>query len=218
MALQENCDKLQEHENLVCNKYNSIIPEFNSLVSQLENANNNISDLQKTVKNLQRDNYLLNNVLEKICPDSSSKTTCTDSSVQANLTQTNTCSYTSTPKMSSRTPSSPTKRAKSTPSRRTSPQPNIPISQVKITTNFKGYKCAWCSDEKHAWDKCNQWNNWNLGQKQQALQILDNVKRGKLPSPVSRRPNFHPPQKLPFNHTQVERKRESFPRFSGKNR
>ena len=210
VALQENCDKLQEHENLVCNKYNSTIPEFNSLVSQLENANNKISDLQKTVKDLQRDNYLLNNVLEKICSDSSSKTTCTGSGGQANVTQTNTCSHTPTHKRSSRTSSSPTKSVKSTPSRKTSPQPNIPISQIKITTNFKRFRCAWCSEEKHPWDKCNQWNKWNLGQKQQALQILDNAKRGKLPSPVSKRPHFHSQQKLPLNPPQVKRNRGSF--------
>ena len=56
---------------------------------------------------------------------------------------------------------------------------------------------------------CNQWNSWNLGQKQQALQILDNVKRGKLPSPVSRRPNFHPQQKLPVNPTKIRSNRDS---------
>ena len=210
VALQENCDKLQEHENLVCNKYNSTIPEFNSLVSQLENANNKISDLQKTVKDLQRDNYLLNNVLEKMCPDNSSKTTCTDSSVQANVTQTNPCSHTPTHKRSSRTPSSPTKRVKSSPYSGTPPQPNTLVNHVNITTNFKSFKCAWCSDEKHAWDKCKQWNSWNLPQKQQALQVLDSAKRCKSTPTVSKRPHFHSQQKLPLNPTKVKSTREHF--------
>ena len=218
VALQENCNKLLEHEKLVCNKYKSLISEYNSLIPQLKEENPTISDLQKTVKNLQHDNYLLNNVLEKIYSGSSSITTCTNSSVQANLTQTNTCSYTPLPKMSSVKMSSPTKRAKSTPSRRTSPQPSVPISQIKITTNFKRFRCAWCSEEKHPWDKCQQWNSWNLPQKQQALQILDNAKRCKLPPTVSKRPHFHPQQKLPFNPTKPEVLERVFLRFSGKNR
>ena len=60
VTLQEKYDKLKEHENLVCDKYNSLIPQFNL----------KISACQKTIKDLHRDNYLLNNMLEKISPES----------------------------------------------------------------------------------------------------------------------------------------------------
>ena len=220
VTLKEKYDKVVEHNNLVCDKYNEIIP-------QLENANLKIAELEKMVKDLHQDNYLLNNALEKFSPETdlnnrlnssvesddsedtsinynqdkwvtvedsasqtnfislnstiSSKTTCTDSSIQANLTQTTTNSYTQTHTMPSHTPSFPKNRTNNLPSRVTSPQSHVPVNPVNITINFKNFKCAWCSEEKHDWTQCKQWNSWNLSQKQQALQILDNVKKGKLP-------------------------------------
>ena len=239
VTLQEKYDRLKEHENLVCDKYNSLIPQFNLKISACQKTIKDLhhdnyllnkvlekispeSDLNKRLNssvesddsedtsiNYHQDsasqtdfNYLINN----------SKTISNDSSIQTNLTQSNINSGTQTNIISHHTPSSPKNRPNNLPSRRTSPQPNIPVNQIKITTNFKRFRCAWCSEEKHAWDKCNQWNSWNLGQKQQALQILDNVKRGKLPSPVSIRPHFHPQQKLPVNPTKVRSNRESLSR------
>ena len=109
-------------------------------------------------------------------------------------------------------PHLPLRKTKSPPSKTKPPQFNTLVNPGNITTNFKSFKCAWCSEKKHEWTQCNQWNKWNLGQKQQALQILDNAKRGKLPSPVSKRPHFHPQQKLPVNPTKVRSNRESFSR------
>ena len=60
VTLQEKHDKLKEQENLVCDKYNSLMPQFNL----------KIAAFQKTIKDLHHDNYLLNNVLEKISPES----------------------------------------------------------------------------------------------------------------------------------------------------
>ena len=236
MTLQEKYDKLQEQENLVCDKYNSLIPQFNL----------KISAFQKTIKDIHHDNYLLNNVLEKISPESdlnnhlnssiqsdescqwvmvgnsasqtdfissnptvNSKVICTESSVQANLTQSNINSGTQTTPKSYHTPSSPNKKTKYSLSKGTSPQSHIPLNQVNILRNFRNFKCAFCSEEKHAWDKCKQWNTWNLPQKQQALQILDKAKGCKLTPTVSKRPHFHPQQKLPFNPTHVRNNTES---------
>ena len=235
VTLQEKYDKLKEHENLVCDKYNSLIPQFNL----------KISAFQKTIKDLHRDNYLLNKVLEKICPDNdtnnplnssaqsdesskwvmvtdstaqtehippnpvkSSKTTGIDSSAQTTPIQNNDSSA-QTNTIPPQKSLSPTKRTKSSPSRRTSPQPNIPISQIKITTNFKRFKCAWCSEEKHPWNKCQQWNSWNLWQKQQATQILEKVKKGNLHPNVPVRPQFQLQRRALFSPIQVKRNNDS---------
>ena len=210
-----------------------LIPQFNL----------KISAFQKTIKDLHNDNYLLNNILEKICPDNdtsnplnssvqsdqsgkwvmvensasqtdfipssppiNSKVICTESGIQANFTQSNINSGTQTNQKSYHTPFSPNKKTKYSLSKRTSPQSHIPINQVNIIRNFKNFKCAFCSEEKHAWEKCKQWNKWNLPQKQQALQILDHVKRNKLSHTVSKRPHFHPLQKLPLNPLQTKTK------------
>ena len=131
--------------------------------------------------------------------------------MQANLTQSNTNSGTQTNIISHHTPSFPKIRTNNLQSRVTSPQYHLPVNPLNITKSFKSFKCAWCSEEKHDWTQCKQWNSWNLPQKQQALQILDNVKKGKLPPTMSARPNhYHPQQKLPFNLTQVRRNRERF--------
>ena len=288
VTLKEKYDKVVEHNNLVCDKYNEIIPQLEnanlkiselqqtvkeqdslvcdkctSIIPKLKKANHKISKLEKTVKDLHHDNYLLNNVLEKTCPDSSnylnsstqsnetgtsntpvignqeeyamvvdsisqtdfisfnstnsSKSIYTDSGIQTNLTQTTTDSYTQTKAMSYLTSSSPKDLTKSAPSRGTSPQPNTPISQLKITANYKRFKCAWCSEEKHPWDKCQQWNSWNLWQKQQALLILDNVKKGKLPPNMSTRPHIHSKQKLSFHPTQVKINRENISKVQWEN-
>ena len=256
VASQENCNKLEEHEKLVCDKYNSLISEFNSLLPQLKDANFTILELQKTVKDLHHDNYLLNNVLEKICPenDSCNSGNClnqqdesetsntpinwnqeeyvmvTDSTAQTEHippTSTNSSKITGIDSTAQTTPIqnndfsaqrntippqkslSPTKRTKGTPSRRTSLQPNIPISQIRITTNFKRFKCAWCSEEKHPWDECQQWHSWNLWQKQQAVQILENVKKGNLHPNVPVKPQFQPQRRALFSPIQVKRNNDS---------
>ena len=245
MTLQEKFDKLKEQENLVCDKYNSLIPQFNL----------KISAFQKIIKDLHHDNYLLNNVLEKISPESdlnnrlnssvqsdesgkwvmvedsasqtdsisssatiNSKVICTESSVQATLTQSNINSVSQTTPKSYHTPSFPNKKTKYSLSKRTSPQSYIPINQVNIIRNFKNFKCAFCSEEKHAWDKCKQWNTWNLPQKQQALQILDKAKGCKHTPTVSKRPHFTPNKNHLSNPTKSEVIQEVFQRFSGKNR
>ena len=84
-----------EHDNQVCDKYNAIIPHLekanhkiselhqtvnkqdslvcnkcNSLIPVLKNDNHKIAELEKIAKDLHRDNYLLNKVLEKISPES----------------------------------------------------------------------------------------------------------------------------------------------------
>ena len=237
VTLQEKFDKLKEQENLVCDKYNSLIPQFNL----------KISAFQKIIKDLHHDNYLLNNGLKKISPESdlnnrlnssvqsdesgkwvmvedsasqtdsisssatiNSKVICTESSVQATLTQSNINSVTQTTPNSYHTPSFPNKKTKYSLSQRKSPQSHITINQVNIIRNFKNFKCAFCSEEKHAWDKCKQWNTWNLPQKQQALQILDKAKGCKSTPTVSKRPNFHSQQKSPFNPSQVKINRVNF--------
>ena len=249
--LLENCKKITEHDNEICDKYNSLSIEFNTFLPQIKLANSTNLDLQKKVKGLQYDNYLLNKALEKISPESdlnkrlnssieseesedtsihyhqdsasqtnfnslnstiSSSTTGTDCSVQTSPTQNNRDFSTQTKAVSHQKSPSPTKKTKSPSSKTTPPQSNTLVNPGNITTNFKSFKCAWCSEKKHEWTQCNQWNKWNLGQKQQALQILDNAKRGKLPSTVSKRPHFHPQQKLPANPTKVRGNRESFSR------
>ena len=207
--LLENCKKITEHDNEICDKYNSLSIEFNTFLPQIKLANSTNLDLQKKVKGLQCDNYLLNNVLEKLSTDGNSKTICTNSSLQAKPTQNNINSSTQTNKVPPQKSLPPIKRTKNTPSRRTSPQPNIPISQIKITTNFKRFKCAWCSEEKHPWDKCQQWNSWNLWQKQQATQILENVKKGNLHPNVPVRPQFQPQRRALFSPIQVQRNNDS---------
>ena len=93
--LQENYNIVVEHDNQVCDKYNAIIPQLesanrkilelqqtateqdslvcnkcNSIIPVLKNANLKIAELEKMVKDLHQDNYLLNNALEKISPES----------------------------------------------------------------------------------------------------------------------------------------------------
>ena len=88
-------------------------------------------------------------------------------------------------------------------------QNQSPLNPVTIQNNFKSFKCAWCLEKKHDWTQCKQWNNWNLPQKQQALQILDNVKKGILHPTVVTKPHFHPQHKSPFNPTHVKINREN---------
>ena len=138
-----------------------------------------------------------------------SKTGGNDPSIQTNLTQSHINSCTQTNIISHRTPSFPKNRTNNPPSRVRSPQYHCTVNPINIATNFKRFRCAWCSEEKHAWDKCKQWNTLNLPQKQQALQILNKAKGCKLTPTVSKRPYFHPQQKLPFHHTHVRNNTES---------